>query len=137
MNTRKVPGWDNAPVPICKGGDERALTFCCKPGYPLSFASICKRDETLKKIGITQEEFIKIKDNFSKENNWDSKITCFGSLSYCCMRKDGCPNRDAALSEIYKNLSYEKRLEIYFKKKKELADRILKFAYEKNKNKNR
>ena len=122
---RQIPGWKDAPIHICMDADYRGLTFCCKPGYSLTFAYKCKRDEILKEIGITPEEFIKIKEDFSKENGWDSDLVCFGSLSYCCMRRGGCPRRDPALLLRYPNKSKEEIMEIYFTKKKELSRRIL------------
>ncbi|UCC19020.1 MAG: hypothetical protein JSV62_13070 [Promethearchaeota archaeon] len=123
---RDVPGWqNNAPVPLCMGGDYRALTFCCKPGHSLTYVFKCRRDDHLDDLGLTDEEFIKIKEKFSKENNWDSDIVCFGSLSYCCMRRNGCPRRDLALIERYPGLTSEEIMITYFKKKKELSKRIL------------
>jgi len=123
---RDLPGWELiAPVPICMGGDYRALTFCCKPGEFLSFGYKCRRDERLNELGISAEEFIKIKESFSQENEWDSDFTCFGSISYCCMRKGGCPRRDVALTMRYPNMSKESIMKIYFQKKKELSKRIL------------
>ena len=51
---RDLPGWEkNAPIPICMGGDYRALTFCCKPGYSLTFGYKCRRDKRLKELGIS------------------------------------------------------------------------------------
>jgi len=123
---RNVCGWKNAPVPICMGGDYRALTFCCKPGYSLTYGLKCLRDQTLKDVGLTPGEFIEIKEKFSKENNWDSEIVCFGSISYCCMRANGCERRDFALSLRYPNIDWDKVMEIYFKKKNELSEIILK-----------
>ncbi len=123
---RNVVGWKNAPVPICMGGDYRSLTFCCKPGYSLTFGFKCLREHTLKEVGLTPEEFMKIKKQFSKDNNWDSDIVCFGSISYCCMRAGGCERRDLALSLKYPNMDWNKVMETYFKKKKELAEIILK-----------
>ncbi|TKJ20073.1 MAG: methanogenesis marker 9 domain-containing protein [Promethearchaeota archaeon Loki_b32] len=122
---RDVPGWKGAPIHICMGADYRGLTFCCKPGYSLTHAFICKRDKILTEIGLTPEEFIQIKVEFSNENNWDSEVVCFGSLSYCCMRRNGCPRRDLALVERYPNKSLEEIMKIYFNKKKELSKRIL------------
>ena len=122
---RDVPGWKDAPIHICMDADYRGLTFCCKPGYSLTHALICKRDEILTEIGLTPEEFMQIKEEFSNENNWDSEIVCFGSLSYCCMRRNGCSRRDLALVERYPNKSLEEIMKIYFKKKKELSKRIL------------
>lgn len=122
---RDIPGWKDAPIHICMDADYRGLTFCCKPGYSLTFAFKCKRDEILEQLGISQEEFITIKEKFSKENNWDSKLTCFGSLSYCCMRKNGCPKRDAALQKRYAKKEQEEYMKIYYQKKKELSKIIL------------
>jgi len=123
---RDLPGWENnAPVPLCMGGDYRALTFCCKPGFSLTFAFKCRRDETLKELGIEPDEFIEIKEHFSSENDWDSDIVCFGSLSYCCMRRGGCPKRDFALAIKYPGKTKEEFMLIYFKKKKELAKLVL------------
>lgn len=123
---RDIPGWEkNAPIPICMGGDYRALTFCCKPGFSLAFAYKCRRDKILSEIGLSPEEFMNIKENFSKENDWDSDIVCFGSISYCCMRRGGCPRRDLALSIRYPNMTIDEIMEIYFSKKKELARIIL------------
>jgi len=68
---RDLSGWEkDAPVPICMDGDYRALTFCCKPGSSLTYGFKCKRDEKLKEIGIDPEEFVRIKEEFSKENDW-------------------------------------------------------------------
>ena len=126
---RDLPGWErDAPIPICMGGDYRALTFCCKPGYSLTFGFKCRRDEVLKEIRLTQEEFIKIKDNFSKENDWDTDMVCFGSISYCCMRGGGCPRRDPALHIKYPNISPEEVMNLYFSKKKELAKILMDYV---------
>jgi predicted metal-binding transcription factor (methanogenesis marker protein 9) len=123
---RDLPGWEeNAPVPICMGGDYRALTFCCKPGFSLTFAYKCRRDEILKEIGLSPEEFINLKDEFSEENNWESEIVCFGSISYCCMRAGGCPRRDVALVERYPGKPIEEIMKLYFQKKRELSKKIL------------
>ncbi|MHA1340233.1 MAG: hypothetical protein ACTSRZ_09235 [Promethearchaeota archaeon] len=125
---RDLPNWKNAPVPICMGGDYRALTWCCKPGYSLTFGFKCMRDKKLKEIGMTQNEFIKIKEDFSKKHNWDSEFTCFGSFSYCCMRKGGCSRRDPGLLVRYPGKTLEEIMPIYFKLKKKLANIILKSA---------
>jgi predicted metal-binding transcription factor (methanogenesis marker protein 9) len=123
---RDLPGWEKiAPIPICMGGDYRALTFCCKPGFSLTFGFKCMRDQRLKELGITAEDFIIIKEEFSKENEWESDIVCFGSVSYCCMRRGGCPRRDMALHIRYPEMSQEEFMKLYFQKKKELSKRIL------------
>lgn len=123
---RDVPGWEkDAPVPICMGGDYRALTFCCKPGHSLTFGFKCKRDEKLKEVGVDPEEFMRIKEEFSKENDWASDVVCFGSIAYCCMRRNGCMNRDVALVERYPEMPLEEIMKLYFQKKKELSKKIL------------
>jgi len=124
--TRNVPGWEDAPVPACLGGDERSLTFCCDPRSPfVGMPFNCRRDELLAKIGLSAEDFVRIKDEFSKENGWDDPRVCFGSLAYCCMRRHGCPFRDAVLAELY---GAERAYYEYFRRKKELAMRILEEA---------
>ncbi|MFX1238094.1 MAG: hypothetical protein ACFFAS_00950 [Promethearchaeota archaeon] len=123
---RDLNGWEkNAPIPICMGGDYRALTFCCKPGYALTFGYKCRRDDVLSDLNIDPQRFIEIKQKFSDENNWNSDLVCFGSISYCCMRSGGCPRRDAALTSRYPGLSREEFMKVYFQKKKELSRIIL------------
>lgn len=123
---RNLPNWENAPVPICMGGDYRALTWCCKPGSSLTFGFKCMRDQRLKEIGLTPEEFIRIKEDFSKKHDWDSEFPCFGSLSYCCMRQGGCSRRDPGLIEKYPNKPMSQIMADYYKLKRELAVIILK-----------
>ena len=71
---------------------------------------------------------IVIKEKFSKENEWDSDLVCFGSISYCCMRRGGCSRRDPALELRYPDKTREEYMKIYFEKKKELAKKILEFV---------
>ena len=130
---RNLPNWPNAPVPCCMGGDYRALSFCCKPGYSLTFGQKCLRDQKLAEIGLTPEEFIQIKDNFSKIHEWDGDSCCFGSLSYCCMRQSGCPRRDADLNSRYPEKSKSEWMGEYFALKRELAQLILMRAKKKEK----
>lgn len=123
---RDIPGWEErAPVPVCMDGDYRALTFCCKPGHSLTFAFKCKRDQVLKELGLTKQDFVRIKEEFSEENDWDSNVVCFGSMSYCCMRRGGCPRRDYALQQRYPKKNKQEFMKEYFKKKRELALKIL------------
>lgn len=122
---RDLAHWEQAPVPICFHGDYRALTFCCKPGCGLNFASKCQRDTTLHEIGLPPEEFTRVKEEFSQEHSWDAPETCFGSLSYCCMRQGGCSRRDLALTRVYPQLSYTEALGEYYRLKRELAQRLL------------
>lgn len=128
---RHVPGWKFAPVPICLGGDMRALAFCCHPGYNLTHSSICRRKLTLKKIDLSENEYIKIKDAFSKTQNWDDERVCFKSISYCCMRRNGCPgNRDYVLYELYgdERTPWEVIQKEYFSRKRLLCIELLKHA---------
>ena len=125
---RDLPGWNDAPIPICMGGDYRALSWCCKPGYALTYGFKCRRDQKLKEIGMTAEDFIRIKEEFSKVHNWDSAFTCYGSLSYCCMRQGGCHRRDPGLLARYPDLKFDEILMEYYSLKKELAQLLLKNA---------
>jgi len=50
----KLTGWYNVPAHICRGGDIRALTFCCKP------VKSCPLQNVLKNLSITPSEFIKL-----------------------------------------------------------------------------
>ena len=124
---RDLEGWKNASVPLCMGGDFRALTWCCKQGYSLTFGYKCVRDQVLKTVGLSQKKFIEIKEQFSKEHNWDDDAgaTCFGTLSYCCMRNSGCERRDYLLKEKYKGKPWEEIKKGYFEKKKLLSKKIL------------
>ncbi|MBN2151269.1 MAG: hypothetical protein JW839_07490 [Candidatus Lokiarchaeota archaeon] len=123
---RDLPGWPIAPVPACHGGDPRSLTFCCHPGHALTFAATCQRDAVLEKVGLSKADFVRLKDAFSKKHGWDDDRTCFGSLSYCCMRAGGCPgNRDLVLHEKYPGKSWEEIKTIYFSLKRELGLELL------------
>ncbi|MBN2155439.1 MAG: methanogenesis marker 9 domain-containing protein [Candidatus Lokiarchaeota archaeon] len=125
---RDLPGWKNAPIPICMGGDYRALTWCCKPGSTLTFGYKCLRDIKLQEIGMTPDDFIRVKEEFSKKYQWDSNYPCFGSFSYCCMRRGGCDLRDPGLKKRYPNLEFADIQKEYYIRKKELAEIILKCA---------
>ncbi|MFA5100676.1 MAG: ARMT1-like domain-containing protein, partial [Candidatus Omnitrophota bacterium] len=125
--TRDVPGWEHCPIPICQGGDYRGLTFCCKYDCP-------DRNRALEEIGLSPQEFIRIKDGFSKEMQWDAgpeKGLCWGSLSYCCLRmRRGCEDRDAFIRERYAGSETE-CLREYFKRKRLLARLLLEAAHNK------
>lgn len=127
---RNVPGWGNAPIPVCYGGDARALAFCCKYVHAMPPGYECTRDEKLAEIGLSPERFIEIKEEFSQGNVWTAEDTCYGSLAYCCMRSSGCVGRDAALLKAYPNLDFEAALKEYFYQKKKLAELIVNFAAE-------
>lgn len=129
--TRNLPGWKYAPIPICLGGDIRALAFCCHPDYNLTHSAVCRRKMALEKIDLSETEYVHIKSSFSKHCNWDDPRVCFGSLSYCCMRRNGCPNtRDYVLYEKYGDRStpWEHIQKEYFSRKRLLCLEILKAA---------
>ena len=120
---RQVPGWENAPVPVCFGGDPRGLTFCCDPHYPLAFADKCRRHAVLEMIGLSEEALLTIKKAFSQEHGLDHEGVCFNSLAFCCLRRRGCMYRDRAIIELL-----DGDLERYFKLKRLLAKQILEAA---------
>jgi len=119
---RTVPGWENAPVPLCFGGDPRALTFCCDPRYPLAYEQKCIRKKVLEDIGLSEEEYLDIKRRFTEEMGWGSENVCFNSLAFCCLRRNGCPRRDEVVKDICGSLKD------YFTKKRILAIELLKAA---------
>lgn len=126
--TRKVPGWEDCPVPVCFGGDPRALTFCCHPHYPLTFSDHCSRDQLLKEVGLSVEEYIKIKEEFTKDADWEDSRPCFKSLAYCCVRRRGCfGGRDVALADRY-GVSSEESMSEYFLRKRALTIKLLRKA---------
>lgn len=127
-NIRNVPGWNDCPVPVCHGGDPRALAFCCHPFYSLTFSDICRRNEMLKLVGLSNKEFVEIKDKFTEEVGWEDQRVCFNSLAYCCLRRKGCPSgRDDVLRELYGNNSTGAFKE-YILRKRVLAIKLLKEA---------
>ena len=76
---RDLPGWEKlAPIPLCMGGDYRALTFCCKPGYSLTFAFKCRRAEKLSDLGLNPEEFIKDGKDYHTANDLESQANYLG-----------------------------------------------------------
>jgi predicted metal-binding transcription factor (methanogenesis marker protein 9) len=128
--TKNLPGWPKAPLPPCKNGDLRGIVWCCK----IDKGGDCRRDEYLKKAGLTPEKFAEIKDKFSEKEGWDSNAVCWQSLSYCCMRfGHTCFLRDYALKKKYPKKKYEEALNEYYSKKRKLAEILIENA---NKNPN-
>jgi predicted metal-binding transcription factor (methanogenesis marker protein 9) len=120
--TKNLPGWPKAPLPPCKNGDLRGIVWCCK----MDKGGCCKRDEYLKKIGMSPEKFVEIKEKFSRDEDWDSNSICWKSLAYCCMRfGHTCHLRDKALKERYSEKLLEEALEEYYSKKKKLAEILM------------
>ena len=107
-------GWYNSPKQLCRGGDIRALTFCCMP------VKDCPLIPTLKRIGITKEEFLKIKIEAVKNTPLEAgQHTCFGSLVWCCKISSPCMFRDMTIQQ--EGLTNKE----YMRLKRELSDTIM------------
>jgi len=107
-------GWYNAPKQICRGGDIRGLTFCCMP------VKTCPLIPTLEKIGLSRNDYLKIKQEAVKETPLDDgKNTCFGSLAWCCKISSPCMFRNMTLES--KGLSARE----YMRCKHRLSEKIL------------
>lgn len=110
MNT----GWYNSPKHICGGGDLRALTFCCLPVKP------CAVHSALKQIGMTAEEFARLKLDFVQGTPLEyGDSTCFGSMAWCCKITKPCFLRDGVLEVV--DLSDVEFMEL----KKRMSEEIL------------
>ncbi len=110
-------GWEDAPNHVCRGGDVRGLAFCCPPVKP------CPVHNKLAEVGISPEEFVKIKEDFGKKTDLGKGVgTCFGSLIWCCKASKPCPLRDSALYSI--GMSHDE----YMTLKKQLAEEIVKHS---------
>ena len=88
-------GWYNSPKQLCRGGDIRALTFCCMP------VKECPLIPTLNRIGMPKEDYIRMKlDTVKGTPLEDGKQTCFGSLAWCCKTSSPCMFRDMTLKQM-------------------------------------
>jgi len=107
-------GWYNSPKQLCRGGDIRALTFCCMP------VKECPLIPTLSRIGLPKEEYIRLKlDTVKGTPLEEGKQTCFGSLAWCCKTSSPCMFRDMTLKQ--QNISKKE----YMRMKRELSDTIM------------
>ena len=107
-------GWYNAPKQLCRGGDVRALTFCCLP------VKDCPLLPTLSKLGLSQEEYVNMKREAVKGTVLEEgPYTCFGSLAWCCKVSSPCLLRDATLEQM--GMSKKE----YMQKKRELSRTIM------------
>ncbi|MCE5337971.1 MAG: methanogenesis marker 9 domain-containing protein [Methanomicrobiaceae archaeon] len=107
-------GWYNAPKQLCRGGDVRALAFCCMP------VKACPLIPALEKIGLSRNEYLKIKQEAVKDTPLDDgKSTCFGSLAWCCKISSPCMFRNMTLEK--KGLSTRE----YMQCKHHLAEKIM------------
>lgn len=107
-------GWYNAPKQLCRGGDIRALAFCCMP------VKACPLIPALEKIGLSRNAYLKLKQEAVKGTPLDDgKSTCFGSLAWCCKISSPCMFRNMTLEK--KGLSARE----YMQCKHRLAEKIL------------
>lgn len=87
--------WEDAPSHVCRGGDKRAMAFCCPPVKP------CPITFALEDAGISAQEYIEIKEKFGEKSRLgEGEGTCFGSLVWCCKPSKPCPLRDMVLRRI-------------------------------------
>jgi len=87
--------WEDAPSHVCRGGDKRAMAFCCPPVKP------CPITFALEDAGISAQEYIEIKEKFGEKSRLgECEGTCFGSLVWCCKPSKPCPLRDMVLRRI-------------------------------------
>ena len=107
-------GWYNSPKQLCRGGDIRALTFCCMP------VKECPLVPTLTRIGMAKDEYIRMKlDTVKNTPLEEGKQTCFGSLTWCCKTSSPCMFRDMTLQQM--GLSRKE----YMRLKRELSGKIM------------
>jgi tRNA-dihydrouridine synthase B len=107
-------GWYNAPKQLCRGGDIRALTFCCMP------VKECPLIPALTRINLSKETYIKIKLEAVRGTQLDDgKQTCFGSLAWCCKTSSPCMFRDMTLKQA--GISRKE----YMRLKRDLSDTLM------------
>jgi TIM-barrel protein len=107
-------GWYNAPKQLCRGGDVRALTFCCLP------VKDCPLLPTLSKLGLSQEEYVDMKREAVRGTDLEGgPYTCFGSLAWCCKASSPCLLRDATLEQLGMSKGE------YMRRKRELSRTII------------
>jgi len=106
--------WDDSPSHVCRGGDKRALTFCCPPVKP------CPIIYALEDAGLTPQDYIEIKEEFAKKTRFiEGEGTCFGSLVWCCKPSKPCPLRDMVLRSIGMTVDE------YMQLKKQLSEELV------------
>jgi tRNA-dihydrouridine synthase B len=107
-------GWYNSPKQLCRGGDIRALTFCCMP------VKECPLLPTLTRIDMPKEAYIQMKMDTVKGSPLENgNQTCFGSLAWCCKTSSPCMFRDMTLKQL--GLSKKE----YMRLKHDLSDTIM------------
>ena len=106
--------WDDAPSHVCRGGDSRALAFCCPPVKP------CPILHALDDVNLTPQEYMDIKEDFAKKTRLgEGAGTCFGSLVWCCKTSKPCPLRDMVLRNI------DMDVDEYLTLKKQLSEALV------------
>ena len=106
--------WEDAPSHVCRGGDKRAMAFCCPPVKP------CPIVFALEDAGISAQEYVEIKENFGKKTRLgEGEGTCFGSLVWCCKPSKPCPLRDMVLRRI--NMSTDEYMDLKHQLSEELV----------------
>ncbi|WP_292423615.1 methanogenesis marker 9 domain-containing protein [Methanoregula sp.] len=107
-------GWYNSPKQLCRGGDLRALTFCCMP------IKECPLIPALSRIGLSKEEYVRLKLGAVKGTPLEGgPHTCFGSLAWCCKTSSPCMFRDMTLAQA----GIPKKE--YMRRKHELSDIVM------------
>ncbi|MBZ9571209.1 methanogenesis marker 9 domain-containing protein [Methanobrevibacter sp. TMH8] len=106
--------WDDAPSHVCRGGDSRALAFCCPPVKP------CPILHALDDVKLSPQEYMDIKEDFAKNTRLgEGAGTCFGSLVWCCKTSKPCPLRDMVLKNI------DMSVDEYLTLKKQLSEALV------------
>ncbi len=107
-------GWYNAPKQLCRGGDIRALAFCCMP------VKECPLIPTLARIGMPREDYIQMKLEAVKGTPLEhGSQTCFGSLAWCCKNSSPCMFRNMTLKR------HDISTKEYMRLKRELSEKIM------------
>ena len=106
--------WEDAPSHVCRGGDKRALAFCCPPIKP------CPIIYVLEELNMSSQEYIAKKEEFGRRTKLgQGEGTCFGSLVWCCKPSKPCPLRDMVLRKI--GMSIDEYMDL----KKQLSEELL------------
>ncbi|MEN4019008.1 MAG: methanogenesis marker 9 domain-containing protein [Methanobacterium sp.] len=106
--------WEDSPSHVCRGGDKRALTFCCPPVKP------CPIIYALEEVNMSSNEYIVKKEEFGRKTRLgQGEGTCFGSMVWCCKPSKPCPLRDMVMRKI--GMSVEEYMEL----KKQLSEELV------------
>lgn len=107
-------GWYNSPKQLCRGGDIRALTFCCMP------VKECPLIPTLARINLPRDDYIRLKLEAVRGTPLENgSQTCFGSLAFCCKNSSPCMFRTMTLKQ--EGISPKE----YMHLKRELSEKIM------------